>query len=219
MPTGSLSGSMGFTGEITIGESSVTNSNIATNADIARSKLAQDALKPYTIPLTSCRVWDAMATSLGVAAGSPSADDMGLITGTPGTDVPTLQGVDFGGTSTDEKCAFEFVLPAEYDAANTITLRIRAAMLTTVSDGTATIDAQCYASNRDGVASADLVSTDAQNMKTLTPANYDFTVTPTGRAAGDRLVFVLAFGGSDTGDAGVMISEISEIELLLDVRG
>jgi hypothetical protein len=56
-------------------------------------------------------------------------------------------------------------------------------------------------------------------MKTLTPANYDFTVTPTGRAAGDRLVFVLAFGGSDTGAAGVMISEISEIELLLDVRG
>lgn len=215
MPSGSLSGTMGFSGEITIGESSVTNSSIATNADIARSKLAQD-VKTYTVPLTSCCVWDAMATNLPDTAAS---DDMALITGTPGTDVPTLQGVDFGGTSTDEKCAFEFVLPAEYDAANTITLRIRAAMLTTVSDGTATIDANCYTSNRDGVASADLVTTAAQSMKTLTPANYDFTVTPTGRAAGDRLVFVLAFGGSDTGDAGVMISEISEIELLLDVRG
>jgi hypothetical protein len=209
---------MGFTGEITIGESSVTNSNIATNADIARSKLAQD-VKTYTIPLTSCRIWDAMATSLGVAAGAPSADDMGLITGTPGTAVPTLNSIDWKGTSPTEKCAFEFVLPAEYDAANTITLRIRAAMLTTVSDGTATIDANCYASNRDGVASADLVTTVAQNMKTLTPANYDFTVTPTGRAAGDRLVFVLTFGGTDTGAAGEMISEISEIEVLLDVRG
>ena len=218
MPSGSLSGSMGFTGEITIGESSVTNSNIATNADIARSKLAQD-VKTYTIPLTSCRIWDAMATSLGVAAGAPSADDMGLITGTPGTAVPTLNSIDWKGASPTEKCAFEFVLPAEYDAANTITLRIRAAMLTTVSDGTATIDANCYASNRDGVASADLVTTVAQNMKTLTPANYDFTVTPTGRAAGDRLVFVLTFGGTDTGAAGEMISEISEIEVLLDVRG
>ena len=218
MPTGSLSGTMGFSGEITIGEGSVSNSGIATNADIARSKLAQD-VKTYTVPLTSCRIWDAMATSLGVAAGSPSADDMGLITGVPGTAVPTLNSIDWKGVSPTEKCAFEYVLPAEYDAANTITLRIRAAMLTTISDGTATIDANCYASNRDGVASADLVTTVAQNMKTLTPANYDFTVTPTGRAAGDRLVFVLTFGGTDTGAAGVMISEISEIELLLDVRG
>jgi hypothetical protein len=207
---------MGFSGEITIGEGTITNTNISTSADILRSKLAQDALKPYTIPIHAFRVWDAMATVLPTAAAN---DDMGIITGTPGTDVPTLQGVDFGGTSTDEKCGFEFVLPAEYDAANTITLRIRAAMLTTVSDGTATIDANCYASNRDGVASADLVATEAQNMKTLTPANYDFTVTPTGRAAGDRLVFVLTFGGTDTGAAGAMISEISEIELQLDVRG
>lgn len=216
MPTGSLSGTMGFSGEITIGEGTVSNSGIATNADIARSKLAQDALRPYTIPIHAFRVWDAMQTILPNPAAN---DDMGLITGTPGTDVPTLQSVDFGGTTTDEKCAFEFCLPAEYDAANTITLRIRAAMLTTVSDGTATIDAQCYKSDRDGVASADLVATAAQSMKTLTPANYDFTVTPTGLAAGDRLVFVLAFGGSDTGDAGVMISEISQVEVLLDVRG
>ena len=218
MPTGSLSGSMGFTGEITFPDGAITNANVSSSADIARSKLAQD-VKTFTIPLTSCRIWDAMATSLGVAAGAPSADDMGLVTGTPGTAVPTLQSIDWKGVSATEKCAFEFPLPAEYDAANTITLRLRAAMLTTISDGTATIDAQCYASNRDGVASADLVATDAQNMKTLTPANYDFTVTPTGRAAGDRLVFVLAFGGSDTGAAGVMISEISEIELLLDCRG
>jgi len=216
MPTGSLSGSMGFSGEITIGEGSITNGNISTGADIARSKLAQDALKPYTIPIHAFRVWDAMHTLLPNVAVD---DDMALITGTPGTDVPTLQGVDFGGVSTDEKCAFEFCLPAEYDAANTITLRLRAAMLTTISDGTATIDAQCYKSDRDGVASADLVATLAQSMRTLTPANYDFTITPTGLAAGDRLIFVLAFGGSDTGNAGVMISEISQVEILLDVRG
>lgn len=216
MPTGSLSGTMGFSGEITMGEGQITNANVSTSADIARSKLAQDALKPYTIPIHAFRVWDAMQTILPNPAAN---DDMGLITGTPGTDVATLQSVDFGGTTCDEKCAFEFCLPAEYDAGNTIMLRIRAAMLTTVSDGTATVDAQCYVSDRDGVASADLVTTAAQSMKTLTPANYDFVVTPTSRAAGDRLVFVLAFAGSDTGDAGTMISEISQVEVLLDVRG
>jgi hypothetical protein len=218
MPTGSLSGTMGFTGEMTFGDGIITNTNISTSAEVARSKLALET-KTYTIPITSCRVWDSMALLLGATAGSPSADDMGIITGVPGTAVPTLNSIDWKGTSPTEKCAFEFPLPAEYDDAKTITLRVRAAMLTTVSDGTATIDAQCYASNRDGVASADLVSTAAQSMKTLTPANYDFVVTPTSRAAGDRLVFVLAFGGADTGAAGVMISEISEIELLVGVRG
>jgi len=206
---------MGFMGEMTVGEGTVTNAAISATADIARSKLAQE-IKTYTVPLTSLRVWDAMATNLPTAAAN---DDMGLITGTPGSDVPTVQGVDFGGTTSDEKAGFEVVLPPEYDAGNTVTLRLRAAMLTTVSDTSCTVDLQCYKSDRDGVASADLCATAAQSMNTLTPANYDFTITPTGFTAGNRLVFVIAFAGSDTGDAGTMIPEISEIELLLDVRG
>lgn len=216
MPTATLSGTMGFTGEMTVGEGTITNSAISATADIARSKLAQDALKAYTIPIHAFRVWDAMATNLGATA---SNDDMGIITGTPGTDVPTLQGVDFGGTTSDEKCAFEFCLPAEYDAGHTIMLRLRAAMLTTVADTSCTVDANCYKSDRDGVAGSDIVATAAQSMNNLTPANYDFTITPTGLAAGDRLVFVLTFAGSDTGDLGVMIPEISQVEVLLDVRG
>lgn len=216
MPTGSLSGTMGFTGEMTFGDGIITNVNVSTSAEIARSKLAQDALKPYTIPIHAFRVWDAMHTVLPDTA---AADDMAIITGVPGTAVATLQGVDFGGTSTDEKCAFEFCLPAEYDAANTITLRLRCAMIGVVSDGTATVDAQCYKSDRDGAASSDLCATAAQSINSVTPANKDFTITPTGLAAGDRLVFVLAFGGSDTGNAAPMTPEISQVEVLLDVRG
>lgn len=203
-------------GDFSFGESSITNSQISPTADIARSKLAQDANKCYAIPIHAFRVWDAMATNLPAAAAN---DDMGIITGTPGTDVPTLQGVDFGGATSDEKCAFEFCLPAEYDAGQTITLRLRAAMLTTVADTSCTLDVNCYKSSRDGAASADICATAAQNMNSLTPANYDFTVTPTGLAAGDRLVFVLTFAGADSGNLGEMIPEISQVELLLDVRG
>jgi len=206
---------MGFTGEMTVGEGTVTNAAISATADIARSKLAQE-IKTYTVPLTSLRRWDHMGVVLPEAA---TEDDMGLVTGTPGTDVPTVQGVDFGGTTSDEKAGFEFVLPAEYDAGHTITLRLRAAMLTTVADTSCTVDANCYKSDRDGAAGADLCATAAQNMNNTTPANYDFTITPTGLTAGNRLVFVLAFAGTDGSNAGVMIPEISEIELLLDVRG
>jgi len=216
MPTGSLSGTMGFVGEMTIGDGSIGNSSISATADIARSKLAQDANKCYTIPIHAFRVWDSAIAILPAVAVD---DDMAIVTGTPGTAVPTLQGVDFGGTSTDEKCAFEFCLPAEYDAGQSITLRLRAAMLTTIADAPCTVDVNCYKSNRDGAAGADLCTTVAQSMNSLTPANLDFTITPTGLAAGDRLVFILTFAGSDTGDLDVMIPEISQVELLLDVRG
>lgn len=165
----------------------------------------------YKLPLTSAKVHDALATNLPATA---SADDMALITGTPGTDVPTLQGVDFGGTSTDEKCAFEFVLPHEYRAGAAITLRVRAAMLTTVSDGTATVDVECWKDAGDGVAGSDICATAAQSINSLTPANIDFTITPTGLVPGDRLIFRISFGGSDTGNAGVMIPEISKVAVL-----
>lgn len=183
---------------------------------VARAQLTQEDLQPYTIPLTGLRVHDAMQTNL---PGTAANDDMALITGTPGTDAPTLQGVDFGGTSTDEKAAFEFVLPPEYVSGETITLRVRAAMLTTVSDGTATVDVECWPASADGAAGSDICATAAQSINSLTPSNKDFTITPTGRAAGDRLIFRLSFGGSDAGNVGVMIPEISQVQVLLDVKG
>jgi hypothetical protein len=183
---------------------------------VARSQLTQETLVAYQIPLTSLRVHDAMITNL---PGTAANDDMGLITGTPGTDVPTLQGVDFGGTTTDEKSAFEFVLPPEYDAAETITVRVRAAMLTTISDGTATVDVECWKAGDDGAAGTDICATAATTINSLTPGNKDFTITPTGLAAGDRLIIRLAFAGSDTGNLGVMIPEISKLSVLLDIKG
>lgn len=183
---------------------------------IARSALTQDALKPYTIPLTSLVVHDAMQTKL---PGTSSADDMALITGTPGTDAPTLQGVDFGGTTSDEKGSFEFVLPAEYDAGETVTVRVRAAMLTTVSDGTATVDVECWKADGDGAVGTDICATAAASINSLTPANKDFTITPTGLVAGDKLIIRLSFAGSDTGNVGVMIPEISNVAVLCDVKG
>jgi hypothetical protein len=183
---------------------------------VARSQLTQETLVAYQIPLTSLRVHDAMITNL---PGTAANDDMGLITGTPGTDVPTLQGVDFGGTTTDEKAAFEFVLPPEYDAGETITVRVRAAMLTTISDGTATVDVECWKAGDDGAAGSDICATAATTINSLTPGNKDFTITPTGLAAGDRLIIRLAFAGSDTGNVGVMIPEISKLSVLLDIKG
>jgi hypothetical protein len=143
------------------------------------------------------------------------ADDMALITGTPGTDAPTLQGVDFGGTTSDEKCAFEVVLPQQYRAGSAVTLRVKAGVLTTVSDTSLTVDANVYEDAGTGLVGADLCTTAAQSINSLTPANKDFTITPTGLAPGDRLLIKLTFAGADTGNLGVMTPVIQNAALLI----
>lgn len=183
---------------------------------VARSNLVQDDLAAYGVPLTALRVHDALHTNL---PGTAANDDMALITGTPGTDAPTLQGVDFGGTTSDEKAAFEFVLPPGYVDGETVTVRVRGAMLTTVADDACTVDVECWKADGDGAVGSDICATAAQSINSLTPANKDFTITPTGLAAGDRLVVRLAFAGNDSGDGGVMVPEISNVAMLLDIKG
>lgn len=172
-------------------------------------------LQAYPVRVTECRVHDAMSTVLPAAA---AADDMGVNTGTPGTDGPSLRGVDFGATASDEKCGFQFVLPQSYRAGETITLRCHAGMLTTVADGSATLDVECWKDDGDGTVSADICATAAQNINSLTLADKDFTITPTGLEGGDLLNVRLSFAGSDTGNLGVMIPTITAITVLLDIN-
>lgn len=175
-------------------------------------KVSSAATAEYPFALTNARVHDAMATVLPTTAAN---DDMAIITGTPGTDAPTLQGVDFGGVTSDEKCAFEYVLPPQYRAASPLTIRVRGAMLTTVSDGTATVDVEAWLAGADGAVGSDICATAAQSINSLTPANKDFTITPTDLVPGSRLIIRISFAGSDTGNVGVMIPEISKVSALI----
>ena len=194
----------------------VKQSGTVTMQTIDRADLTEEALVEYAIPLSAMRVHDNFAANL---ASTATSGDMGLVTGTPGTDAPTLQGSDFGGGSVSDKATFQFALPPEYVSGGPISLRLRAAMLTTVSDGTATVDVECWPQDDDGGASADICATAAQSINSLTPAAKTFTITPTNLLPGEILTFRLSFGGSDAGDAGVMVPEISKVSVLLNIRG
>lgn len=170
----------------------------------------------WPIELTRCKTHDSIDVNLPAAAAD---DDMGLVTGTPGTNAITLKGVDFGGTSTDEACAFVFALPVEYVDGQSVTVRAHAGMLTTVSDGTATLDCSVWSDDGDGTVSADLCATAATTINSVTLADIDFTITPTALNSGDLLHVQLSFGGSDTANAGVMIPTITKLSMLLDCRG
>lgn len=182
---------------------------------ITRGDFKQEENMEFSVPLTSFKVHDALATDLPTTAAN---DDMAIVTGTPGTHAPRLQGVDFGGTSTDEKSAFVFVLPPEYDPGHSVTVRVLAQMNTAVSDGTATVDCECWKVGTDGTVGSDLCATAAQSINSLTAANKDFTITATSLTRGDVLIIRLSFAGSDVGNLAVMIPQINKVSMLLDIR-
>jgi len=190
---------------------------ISSTVGMARSTLTEDSLATYTVPLTNMRVHDAVATLLPTAAAN---DDMGLVSGTFATDIPSLQGVDFGGTATDEKCRFFFALPIEYVTAGTATLRCSAGILTTLADASLTLDCEAYISDREGdVVVGDLYAGAALDINSLTLGDKDFSLTATNLNAGDLLDIRLSFAGSDAGDLGTMAAIIAQVEMLLDVKG
>lgn len=165
------------------------------------------------IPLTSFMTHDSLAVRLPAAAAT---DDLGLVYGSVGTDGPTLQGVDFGATASDEEGAMEFVIPQSYKAGDTFTVRIRGGMLTTVSDTTATVDLAVHLCDEDGAVGSDLVTTAATTINSLTKADVDFVVTPTTLLPGSKIIIHVKVAGADTTNAGVMIIEISKVSIIAD---
>lgn len=181
-----------------------------------RSQIVQETLKAYPLELSSFRIWDAFQTSLTTAA----SDDLGLTAGAFATGVPYITSGDVKATSGTRYARTTFVLPPEYDAGQSITLRFAAGMLTTVSDTSCTVDAEAYLSARDTLKSgSDLVSTAATSINSLTFGNKDFTITATGRTAGDTLDIRIAIIWVDAATATAVIGAISNAEVLLSIRG
>jgi hypothetical protein len=202
---------------MTVPSGSVTNSSISAVADIERSKLDQDVLKPYPVPSTSWRVWNALNTPLPATS---SSDDLGLYPGTWGTTPWLIRSADVKTTTVTLYSACEIVLPAEYDDGETVNIRLNAGFITTIPDGAATVDVEAYEKAGTGAAlSADLCTTAATDFKSLTFANKDFNITATGLEAGSVLQVRIAMSIIDTATATAVIGAIEQVSLLCDIRG
>lgn len=181
---------------------------------VARGSLVQDDLKSYPVPVDALRVWDAPHTN---AVGTPANDDLGIVYNTFLTAPPSIETGDLKAAgATTRKVGFQFAVPPEYVAGQTITLRANAGMKTTVSDGTATIDFQVA---RQAAPTVDLCATAAQSINSLTAANKDFEVTATDVVPGDILDVVCSVAVSDAATATAVIGKIKKLELLLDIKG
>ena len=154
----------------------------------------------------------------------PSAgltDDLGIIEGTFTSATPSLQTEDLKTAGATNNYARVLVhLPWEYIAGQSITLRFKAGMITTVADTTATLDVEAYKlqDDPDDAIGSDLVSTVATTINSTTFADIDFVVSPSGLSPGDILDVRITTAVNDGGGGTAVIAGITSAKLLCDVR-
>lgn len=181
-----------------------------------RSAITQDALKAYSIPMTSMRKTADLTAVLPTAG---NATDLGLVSGTHGTNSPGLEGTAANNNIKTEKARFTFVLPPEYDAGETITIRARAGQKTGAVNVDNLIDFEAYKHDKEQGIGSDLVTTSAINANSTTLADVDFTVDPTSLNPGDILDVELTVVNDDTGGSTTSKAVVGDVAFLLDVRG
>jgi len=204
-----------FDGGLTLPANAVSSDNqIKAGSDITRAKMIQEANAVYALPVQTWRVHNT-GQLLPSAAGG--ADDLYIDADNWATDGWMLKSDDANGTTVTQYAVNSFCMPPEYDAGETITLRLPC-IAGVIPDTTKTIDLVAYEDNYNGGIGADLCATAAQNV-TTSWANYDFTITPTTVAAGDMLIFRLAINFVDSGSGADVVASIGHPTVRIDIRG
>ena len=200
-----------------INTDSILDKHINSSAGIARSKLALES-KKFNQDLESLRIFD--SASNAVLPNTAASDDLGLILGTQGTTDFSVQTSDAKATTVTQKARFRMWLPAEYESGGTISLVAHAGMITTVSDGTATVDFSVYAKDESDFShGSDLCTTAATDINSLTFGAKAFTITPTGLTNGDELSVLMTIAITDSATGTAVIGVASKIYWLLQLRG
>jgi hypothetical protein len=197
-------------------DGTILNADIDAAAAIARSKLAEDALALYPIPIANMRL------STFAVMGVSAADDneFALIVA---SNAITLNSDSATNTTDTSTFRFQVRLPENYVAAGDVSVRFRSALIESgaaATDNGSSIDLSCY-EQADGAVGADIVSTAAQTYAaTDTWYAKDFVITATNLVAGD-ILSCLATGAVIENNAGAetITLKTDPPVLLLDVKG
>lgn len=205
-------------GEVTgnLGTGVVRDTHCSSAMGLQKSKLEERALVSFPQKLTDFRVWDAMSSLLPAAGAT---DDLGIYAQTFGTTPVQVQTGDLKAAgATTRRARMIIQLPDNYVSAGDVQIRCQAGMKTTVADASCTIDVEAYEMVSDGTLSADLVTTAAQSINSLTYAAKDFTVTATDLVAGDRLDVRVTIVCTDAASATAVIGVLHDLILRCDVQ-
>jgi hypothetical protein len=162
--------------------------------------------------LSDLRVWNAPGTHLPAAA---AADDHGLVHSAMNA-AEIVTGLDAGGTIETQYCRFDIPVPIEYVLGQSISAVINASM-EVVADDSAVLDLEVY---REAAPTVDICATAQQSINSATPADVEFTITPSTVAVGDVLKCRIKTVVTDSGDAEDDIqAQIHSVAVCFDVKG
>lgn len=193
----------------------ITNAKINAAAAIDRSKLAEDALQAYGIPIARL-----MQTTGIPLAASETAGNFNVAVGTN----TILAQAEVTDNETEVSVAyFQFVLPAEYVAAGDVKVRLPVAIVKTggATDNGSTIDVEAYEQSDAGAVGADLCATAAATFAALdTWYTKDFVITAAGLVAGDVINVKVTSSVIDSeAGAGTLRLNMAPPKMLIDVKG
>lgn len=155
------------------------------------------------IQLTELRRTNAMTTALATTAGTN-------LLGLAAAAGSVVSGSQTNNTSVNETASIVHILPADYVAGAPITVRARA-KVSAARFVSAQVDLVAKKIT-DGVLGADICATAAQAL-TTNYTDFDFTITPTGLAAGDMLQLDFYLINNDTGGSTNGTATISELSV------
>ena len=168
------------------------------------------------IPILSAKVWDAPLSSLPTTSAN---DDLGITVGTWGTSAPVIQTSDLKAAGATSRYArFQWVVPKGFDTVTpSLKLRLNGDMDTTVADTSAVIDAVVY-KNSGASISADLCTTAAQSINSLTPADKDFVITSSGLSEGDVLDIRVVITVTDAATGTAVVGKLNSVKAVYSAR-
>jgi len=198
---------------LTIGSNGI---RVTDTSGQVKQTATSTSLVPISIPVHDWRKTDGVTVNAATAATT----NFGMILGTPGTDFPHLETIDGKNATTAVVSRIVVRTPQNYVAGSAITIRARCGMKTTVASNSAatTIDFSAYSNS--GVAngsSADLITTAAQSINSLTAANYDFVLDPTGLVAGQDIQLQMTLTVTDVATGTAVIGTVNHVELRTSV--
>jgi len=179
-----------------------------------RTRLLQEDAVPYRIPLSAFRWADGLIPETTGAAGKPK-----LVMAGYGSGDGHFLGEDSKDAAKTETIVFDFSLPAEYVAGQTVTVTVTAQYTDagTSTMTTKTIDCEAYKIAEAGTAGSDICATAIQTL-TSSMAQYSFTVTPASLSAGDSIrVFLQIITEGDTSAATK--GKFGGASVALDIKG
>ncbi len=195
-------------------EQTVTGAKTFPAGSIARSVLATDAAALHSISLSSLK--NINGTPLDA---SSSTGEFGLTFPVFGSNsgVTLDSEASNGDTKTDSAC-FEFSLPDNYVAGSNITVHVEYSVAGSgVLGSTKTFTVDAFKVGADGAQGTNLGPT-ADTLTIAAMTNHTYSITPTGLAAGDKLIIQMQSAVQET-DSSDLVLSIGSVRVAVDVKG